>query len=155
MSREVVVSDLIRGQTKSLKMPGLARVFEGLARQAREEKWSHEDYLHEGLAAEQTSRADSAVRSRIHDARFPEKKMLDSFNFDEAEGIDVKMVAGLARCDWVEEAKNVLLVGPIGTGKTHLAIALGIELRASGTTWPSGERLTSCVLSSKHATRGS
>lgn len=127
MSRDIVVSELIKGQSKSLKMPGLARVFEAMARQAREEKWSPEDYLHEVLSAEQTSRADSAVRQRLHDARFPEMKPLDSFDFAEAEGIDAKEVAALARCEWVTEAKNVLLVGPIGTGKTHLAIALGIE----------------------------
>jgi DNA replication protein DnaC len=127
MSRDVVVSELIKGQSKSLKMPGLARVFEALGRQAREEKWSPEDYLHEVLSAEQTSRADSAVRQRLHDARFPEMKPLDSFDFAEAEGIDAKEIAALARCEWVTDAKNVLLVGPIGTGKTHLAIALGIE----------------------------
>lgn len=127
MSRDVVVSELVKGQAKSLKMPGLARVFEALGRQAREEKWSPEDYLHEVLSAEQTSRADSAIRQRLHDARFPEMKALDSFDFTEAEGIDAKEVAALARCEWVTAAKNVLLVGPIGTGKTHLAIALGIE----------------------------
>jgi DNA replication protein DnaC len=127
LSREVLVNDLIRAQAKGLKMPGLSRVFEGLARQAREEKWAHEDYLHETLTAEQTSRAESAVRSRLHDARFPEMKPLDTFDFKAAEGIDATKVAALGRCDWVDEAKNVLLVGPIGTGKTHLAIALGIE----------------------------
>lgn len=127
MSREAVVEDLIRGQARSLKMPGLARVFEGLARQAREEKWSCEDYLHEVLSAEQNSRAESAVRQRIQEARFPEAKTLDAFDFAEAEGIDAHEVATLARCEWVKDARNVLLVGPIGTGKTHLAIALGIE----------------------------
>lgn len=127
MSREVLVSELIRAQAKSLKMPGLARSFDGLARQAREEKWSHEDYLHEVLSTEQTSRADSAIRHRLHDARFPETKTLDSFDFTEAEGLDATEIAVLARCEWVKDARNVLLVGPIGTGKTHLAIALGIE----------------------------
>lgn len=121
------MADLVRAQAKGLKMPGLARVFEGLARQAREEKWSVEDYLHEVLSAEQTSRADSAVRQRIHDARFPERKTLDSFDFAEADGLDAAEISALARCEWVREARNVLLVGPIGTGKTHLAIALGIE----------------------------
>ncbi len=108
-------------------MPGLARVFEALGRQARDEKWSPEDYLHEVLSAEQTSRADSAVRQRLHDARFPELKPLDSFDFGETESVDAKEVAALARCEMVTEARNVLLVGPTRTGKTHLAIALGIE----------------------------
>ena len=108
MSRETVVSELVRAQARGLKMPGLARVFEALARQAREEKWAFEDYLQEALAAEQTSRAESAIKQRLHDARFPEMKTLDSFDFREAEGIDAKLVGGLGRCDWVKDAKNVL-----------------------------------------------
>ena len=65
MSRDAMVADLLKGQARSLKMPGLSRSFETLGRQAREEKWTYEDYLHEVLATEQTSRADSAVRNRL------------------------------------------------------------------------------------------
>ena len=122
-----MVADLLKAQTRSLKMPGLARSFERLGREAREEKWSYEDYLHEVLATEQVSRTESAIRSRLRDARFPEEKTLNTFDFALADGIDAKHLAELARCEWVGKAHNVLLVGPIGTGKTHLAIALGIE----------------------------
>jgi DNA replication protein DnaC len=122
-----MVSDLIRQQTRQLKMPGAAREFEALARQAREDKCSFEDYLHEVLTVEITSRRDSAVRHRLRDARFPEIKTLDQFDFSAVEGVDAGQVADLARGGWVERAENVLLAGPIGTGKTHLAIALGIE----------------------------
>jgi DNA replication protein DnaC len=108
-------------------MPGLSRAFEALARQAREEKWSHEDYLLEVLSVEASSRAESAVRQRLRDARFPEPKTLDQFDFAAADGVDAALVADLARGDWLGRADNVLLAGPIGTGKTHLAIALGIE----------------------------
>jgi len=127
MSRDVVVADLVRGQARQLKMPGLARSFEGTARQAREDKWSHEEFLHEVLSAEVTSRADSAVRHRLRDARFPEAKTLDTFDFSAAEGVDAAHVAQLSRCEWIRKAENVVLAGPIGTGKTHLAIALGTE----------------------------
>ena len=127
MSRAVVVADLIRAQTRELKMPGLARAFEALGRQAREERWAFEDYLHEALAVEIVSRAESAVRERIRLARFPELKTLDQFDFATADGIDAAQVAELARGEWIARAANVLLAGPIGTGKTHLAIALGIE----------------------------
>lgn len=127
MSRDAVVTDLVRGQARQLKMPGLARGFEALARQAREEKWTHEDYLHEVLAIELVSRGESAVRHRLRDARFPETKTLDQFDFAAADGVDAAQVAALARGDWLARAENVLLAGPIGTGKTHLAIALGIE----------------------------
>lgn len=127
MSRDAVVADLVRQQTRQLKMPGAAREFESLARQAREEKCSFEDYLHDVFAVEIASRRDSAVRQRLRDARFPETKTLDQFDFAAADGIDAAQVAELARGGWVERAENVLLAGPIGTGKTHLAIALGIE----------------------------
>jgi DNA replication protein DnaC len=127
VSRGGVVADLIRQQTRQLKMPGAAREFEALGRQAREERWSFEDYLHEVLAIEIQSRSDSAIKQRLRDARFPELKTLDQFDFTVADGIDAAQIAELARGGWVERAENVLLAGPIGTGKTHLAIALGIE----------------------------
>ena len=127
MSRDIVVTDLVRQQARQLKMPGTARAFEALARQARDEKWSFEDYLHEVLAVEITSRRDSAVQQRLREARFPETKTLDQFDFAAADGVDAAQVAELARGGWLERAENVLLAGPIGTGKTHLAIALGIE----------------------------
>ena len=127
MSREVVVGDLIRQSARLLKMPGAARAFEGLGRQAREEKWTFEDYLQEVLSVEVTSRRDSAVKQRVHDARFPEMKTLDQFDFAISDGVDAAQVSDLARGGWLARAENVLLAGPIGTGKTHLAIALGIE----------------------------
>jgi DNA replication protein DnaC len=127
MSRDVVVTELVREQARQLKMPGAARAFQALARQAREEKWTHEDYLHEVFGVELVSRGESAVRQRLRDARFPETKTLDQFDFAASDGVDAAQVAELARGSWIERAENVLLAGPIGTGKTHLAIALGIE----------------------------
>jgi DNA replication protein DnaC len=128
MSRAAVAKDLVLAQTRSLKMPGLARVYEGLARQAREEHWGYEEFLHEALSAEQTSRRESAVRHRLHEARFPELKTIDTFDFACTDGaISTAQLAELARGDWIGRAQNVIFAGPIGTGKTHLAIALGVE----------------------------
>jgi DNA replication protein DnaC len=127
VSRDVVVADMVKAQARSLKMPGLLRAYEALARQAREERWSPEEYLHEVLAVEVQSRAESAVRQRIRDARFPEPKTLDAFDFAASDGIDAAQVTDLARGKWIAAAENLILAGPIGTGKTHLAIALGLE----------------------------
>jgi len=127
VSRAVITTDLLRGQARALKMPGVARAFEALARQAREEHWSHEEYLHEVLSVEQGSRNDSAVKQRLHAARFPELKTLSDFDFKSADGIDAAQIAELARGAWIPRGDNVLFAGPIGTGKTHLAIALAIE----------------------------
>jgi DNA replication protein DnaC len=127
MSRDVLAAELIKADARALKMPGVVRAYEMLAREARDSKWTHEEYLHEVLTAELASRSDSAVRHRIRDARFPEMKTLEGFDFAAADGLDAAQVSRLARCEWVKKAENVILAGPIGTGKTHLAISLGIE----------------------------
>lgn len=127
MSRGVIVADVIRTQARQLKMPALARAFEELGRQARAEHWAHEDHLHEALAVEIASRAESAVKQPLHAAAFPETKTLDEFDFTAAEGVSAAQIAELARGDWLARGENVLLAGPIGTGKTHLGIALAVE----------------------------
>lgn len=128
MSRAAVKRELVVQVARGLKMPGLVRVYEQLARQAREEHWSHEEYLYESLSAEQTSRRESAARQRVHDARFPEMKTLDTFDFGATGGVvSPAQVNDLARGGWLDRGDNVIFAGPIGTGKTHLAIALGVE----------------------------
>jgi DNA replication protein DnaC len=128
VSRATVAKELVSAQARSLKMPGLARVYDALARQAREEHWGYEEYLHEVLAAEQASRIESAVAHRLREARFPEMKTLDTFDFAATDGsVNAAQIAELARGEWIRRADNVIFAGPIGTGKTHLAIALGIE----------------------------
>ena len=128
MSRTAVKRDLIVQVARDLKMPGLVRAYEQLARQAREEHWALEDYLFEALAAEQASRRDSAIRQRVQEARFPEIKTLDTFDFAATGGaVGAAQIADLARGDFVTRGDNVIFAGPIGTGKTHLAIALGVE----------------------------
>jgi DNA replication protein DnaC len=128
MTRAAVKRELVTQVGRDLKMPGLLRAYEQLGRQAREEHWSHEEYLYEALCAEQTSRRESAIRQRTHDARFPELKTLDTFDFAATGGsVSPAQINELARGDWIGRGDNAIFAGPIGTGKTHLAIALGIE----------------------------
>jgi DNA replication protein DnaC len=124
----IVTAEVLRNLARALKMPAVAHQFEALARQAREDHWTHEEYLAEVLRAESDSREASAIRERIREAHFPEEKSLASFDFSAAEGIDATVIASLSRGEWVARGHNALLVGPIGTGKTHLAIALGYEM---------------------------
>jgi DNA replication protein DnaC len=119
--------DLIVTQTRALKLPGVARTFEPLARQARDAHWPHEEYLHEVLSAEQASRHESVIRHRLREARFPEVKTLETFDFAAADGLNATQIHTLARGDWISAPENLILAGPIGTGKTHLALALGLE----------------------------
>ena len=127
MSATTLARDLVVVQARALKLPGVARTFEALARQARDAHWPHEDYLHEVLSAEQASRHESVIRQRLREARFPEVKTLDTFDFAAADGVNATQVHTLARGEWVTAPENLIFAGPIGTGKTHLAIALGVE----------------------------
>ena len=128
MSRAIVAKELVVAQARELKMPGLVRALEALARQATEEHWGYEEFLHEVLSAEQSSRRDSTVRHRLREARFPEMKTLDTFDFAATDGVvSATQIAELARGEWIGRAHNIIFAGPIGTGKTHLAIALGVE----------------------------
>ena len=127
MSTPVITRDLIVSHTRALKLPGVARSFEALARQAQEAHWPYEDYLHEVLSAEHTSRHESVIRQRLREARFPEIKTLETFDFATAEGVHAAQIHTIARGEWVTRPENLILAGPIGTGKTHLAIALGVE----------------------------
>src|SRR3979490_1274104 len=113
MSAPTVVRDLVVAHTRMLKLPGVARPFESLARQARDSHWSHEDYLHEVLRAEEASRHESVIRQRLREARFPEVKTLDTFDFAAADGVNATQIHTLARGEWVTAPENLILAGPI------------------------------------------
>jgi len=122
-AREALLSEYSR----ELKAPTLLREYAALARQARDGGWAYEDFLLQLLEAEVTARRDHAVERRLHDARFPEIKTLDQLDWDALKGISKPKLGELASCEYIGAAEDVVLAGPIGTGKTHIAIALGVE----------------------------
>jgi hypothetical protein len=129
MSAPTVVRDLVVAHTRVLKLPGVARTFEGLARQARDTHWAHEGYLHEVLTAKEASRHESVIRQRLREARFPEVKTLDTFDFAAADGLNATQVHTLARGEWVTAPDNLILAGPIGPA-TYCYTSLRREVSA-------------------------
>ena len=113
---------------RALKMPGLLKRLDELVRRADAESWAAIDVLEDALSTEIASRDASSVRLRVREARFPDLLTMDTFDFALAHGVDKAQVLALARGTFVDEKQNVVLVGPVGTGKTHLATALGIEV---------------------------
>ncbi len=109
-------------------MPGLLNRLDELVRQADAESWSAVDVIENALSTEVASRDASSVRLRIREARFPDCLTIDTFDFALAAGIDKAQVLALVRGSFVDEKQNVVFVGPVGTGKTHLATALGVEV---------------------------
>lgn len=126
MSRAAVEA-VIAEHVKLLKVPAFGREYAGLCRQAREAGWAYEDFLRELLEAEVRSRQERAAAHRLREAHFPDLKTLDQLDWSARPGVSKPQILELARCAYLDQAEDVVLAGPIGTGKTHLAIALGVE----------------------------
>jgi hypothetical protein len=115
-----------------LKTPTIGRCWQELAVQAREAGWSHEDYLATVLQRQVADREANGTTLRISGAHFPQVKTLEDFNTDHQPSLRRDILAHLATTTWVAKADNVVLLGPPGVGKTHLAIGLGIKAIQAG-----------------------
>ena len=118
--------------TRALKAPTLRDCIERLAERARAEGWSHEEFLVACLQREVSARDSHGGEGRIRAARFPARKSLEDFDFDHARGLKRDLIAHLGTLDFVVAKDNVLLLGPPGTGKTHLATGLAIRACQAG-----------------------
>jgi len=124
---DAICEAVILQYCKLLKMPAAAREYKALARQAQDGGWRYEDFLRELLEMEVHSRQQSTAARRIKEAHFPDLKTLDQLQWEALQGISKPKVLELSTCGYIEKAEDIVLAGPIGTGKTHLAIALGVE----------------------------
>jgi DNA replication protein DnaC len=112
---------------RALKAPAAARALPKLAERAREEQWSYERFAEVLLSTEVSSRESHGGESRIKAARFPARKTLEEFDFTFQRSVKRQVVEHLGQLDFLHARENVVLLGPPGTGKTHLAIAVSIR----------------------------
>ena len=117
---------------RALKAPRIRESAARLGDQARDAGWSHEEYLAAVLDREVAARDASGARLRARAAGFGATKTIEDFVFDHQPGLNRDLIAHLATGTFLAKAENVVLLGPPGTGKTHLAIGLGIKATHAG-----------------------
>jgi DNA replication protein DnaC len=119
-----LAADLTEG-LKRLKMAAMRRLAPELLVTAKTQRWNPEEFLRTLVEAEITARDESNARTRLRQATFPVTKTLAEFHV-AASSIPPATFDYLASLEWVRAAENVCLIGPAGTGKSHMLVALGI-----------------------------
>jgi DNA replication protein DnaC len=136
---------LLKHHLKALKLPTVLAECEKVATRAAADNVDHLGFLLQVVELELIERERKAADRRLKAARFPAPKTLDKFDFLARPSVNKPLLLDLVRGDYLTKRENVLFVGPSGTGKTHLATALGLAACAQGKRvrfWRVTERIT-------------
>lgn len=117
---------------EKLRMDHFEAQLDAVCEQAAQRQLDYKTFLSQALQAEWQGRYQRGIDARLRQARFPWLKTLEQFEFDFQPSLDRRQVRELAGLSFVERAHNVIILGPPGVGKTHLAIALGIKAVEAG-----------------------
>jgi DNA replication protein DnaC len=117
----------VQQQLRALFLTEAAHSLVELVEQAEQEQIGYLDFLQRVLHHEQTRREEKQVERRLKQATFPHTKTLEQFDLREQQSLSKKQFNQLREFTWLERNYNLILLGPPGVGKTHLAIGLGIE----------------------------
>ena len=117
----------LQANLKALNLTTVARHLERTVRQARESGVDYEDFLLELTSTELATRAENRLKRRLQESKFPLVKPLETFNLDAVPDLDLRLFREMASGRFIQERRNVVFLGRSGTGKTHMATALGIE----------------------------
>ena len=110
-----------------LKLPYIRENYETTGKTAVRKNWDHIRYLSEMVEQESNLRRDRTIQRRIRMARFPVIKTMDQFDWSWPKEVNKAQIQDLFRLKFIEEKSNIVFIGPVGVGKTHIATALGYQ----------------------------
>ena len=123
---------LLAHHLKQLKLPTVLREYDKVARECARDGVDHPRYLLRLIELELIDRERRTVERRIKTARFPAVKSFDTFDFTAIPTLNKMLVLELARCEFILRRENIIALGNSGTGKTHVALALGLAACQKG-----------------------
>jgi DNA replication protein DnaC len=123
---------LLEHYLKALRLPTFGREYDKVSQQCAQQRLDHPRFLLRLCELEVLDRQARAMEKRIRNARFPVIKSLDSFDFSAIASLNKSLVLELSRCDYIPRKENVLALGNSGTGKTHIALGLGLTACQKG-----------------------
>jgi DNA replication protein DnaC len=123
---------LLRHHLKQLRLPTFQGEYAKQAQLCATENKDHIQYLARLCEMELIDRERRMIERRIKAAKFPSTKSLDSFDFKIMPSLNKPLTMDLARCDYVDRRENIIALGPSGTGKTHIALGLGLAACQKG-----------------------
>lgn len=123
---------LLTALLKNLKLPTMVKNYEPFAREARESGVAYERYLLRLVEEERNQRKANQLQRRLRGANFPQMKTLEEADLTRWPGLDAMSLRAYAEGDFIKACQNLIFIGKHGTGKTHAAIALGIEACRQG-----------------------
>jgi len=118
---------MLKDNLKTLYLSTMACNIEAQLRQAKESGIGYDEFLLELTEVEIQTRTANRLKRRLKEAKFPLMKPLDTFDLDAAPDLDRRLLRELTACEFIQERRNIIFLGRSGTGKTHMATALGIE----------------------------
>jgi DNA replication protein DnaC len=118
---------LMETYLKKLRLPSVAQHYRKMASQAAQSNLTHEQFLLALLEQQVQSQEENTRKARIKQARFPMPKTLEQFNFSALPNLNKALILKLAQGEYMSKFENIILAGSSGTGKSHIAIALGME----------------------------
>ena len=122
----------MKEQLKRLRLPRVRERFEELARLAAEEGWSHIEYLRRLIEEEIVAREENLIQRLRRQAKFPYEKTFEQFQFRFRPELKKQVFQTYLEESFVTAGKSLILIGPAGTGKTHLAVAIGMKMIGYG-----------------------